>query len=65
MSCYFRVITQMGSERVDASNMIRVDVSQNDFHDASACGNQGVDTVVEGLLLLFVGRAGIDDQNLV
>jgi hypothetical protein len=65
MSCYFRVITQVRSQRVYASNMIRMHVSQNYFAHASAFGNLLLDTLGEDLLLVFVRRAGIDDEKLV
>src|SRR5882672_6238977 len=58
-------ISQMRSQRVDPTDMIGMHVSQNDFVNASAFGDQIVNTQSQGLLFVFVGRTGINDQNLL
>src|SRR6266508_4568073 len=48
----------------DLPDMIRMHVSQNYFPDASTFGNQRINTCSKSLLLIFVRRTRIDDEQL-
>src|SRR5215207_2307179 len=51
-------------ERVHTSDMIRVQMRENDLTHAAAFARHFVDTLSQRLLLVFVRRSGIEDEHL-
>ena len=54
---------EMTVQGIHSRHVIRMDMGQNDLADIAAAGNQIVDRVSQRVLLIFIRRAGIDDQN--
>src|SRR5947207_15663200 len=56
---------QPGAKMRRAADMIRVEMSDDDFSYPPPFSNQAIDKHVELLLLFFVGRSRINDDELV